>query len=319
MKRVFAVFLFPLLLALFLACGGDDATSTPVAATAAATVAATPADTPPSTPAPTPEPIPVPMPTATATPATPTATPTPVATAGPPTPSPTTVPTPEPTPEVTPTPEPTPEPTPTPGPQLLGNYELFEDPEIGIRFRYPEFWRAQKQASEFVWMRAIDPMVPDSRLLMFTLFHDLDTPLSDRLDDAVEIFVREEVQEGLTPEVEYLDPVTLLDGSDALRANVTHGAGPNTTVLHRMQVSMRTTFTYVLIFSAFDDEAERWSRTFESMLSSLETFEPAIYGVSHDRAFIMLLGEPQIMDPALVRGDHVPLICQQCFQWSRPF
>ncbi len=185
--------------------------------------------------------------------------------------------------------------------QPFGSYSVFEDPEIGIRFNYPDWWQVGKQASQFVWMRAIDPEIPDSRLLLFTLFHDVDTPLSDRLEDAVEIFVREEVADGLSPEVENLGAFTLLDGSEAERANITHAGGQDTVVLHRVQVSTRATFTYVLVLSAYADEAVRFSRTFDTMLASLESFEPAIYGIPRDRAFIMLLGEPQTMDPAIVR------------------
>ena len=104
-------------------------------------------------------------------------------------------------------------------------FSSFEDPEIGIRFDYPDWWQANKQEGSFTWMRAIDPLNADSRLLLFTLFHDVETPLSDRLEDAVEIFVREEIAEGLSPEVENLGVVTLTDGSEAERANLTHSGG----------------------------------------------------------------------------------------------
>ena len=190
---------------------------------------------------------------------------------------------------------------------------MFEDQEIGIRFDFPEWWEANKQASQFLWMRAIDPMNPDSRLLLFTLFHDVDTPLSDRLEDAVEIFIREEVADGLSPEVEVVGTAALADGTEAERANISHSGGRDTVVLHRVQVSARETFTYVLVLSVYADEAQRFGRTFDTILSSLETFEPAIYGVPHDRAFIMLLGEPQTMDPALVRETTSHLFVSNVF------
>ena len=92
-------------------------------------------------------------------------------------------------------------------------FDTFEDTEIGIRFSYPYWWDVNKQASEFVWMRAIDPEDTDSRLLLFTLFHDIDTPLADRLEDAVDLYIRQEIIEGITPEVEDLGAFTLADGS----------------------------------------------------------------------------------------------------------
>ena len=162
-------------------------------------------------------------------------------------------------------------------------------------------------------MRAIDPMNPDSRLMLFTLFHDVDTPLSERLDDAVRIFIRQELADGLSPEVEDLDAVALLDGSLADRADISHSGGRGTIVRHRIQVSARETFTYVLVLSAYADEAQRFARTFDTILNSLETFEPAIYRVSRDRAFIMSLGEPQTMDPALVRETTSHLFVSHVF------
>ena len=192
-------------------------------------------------------------------------------------------------------------------------FSSYEDPEIGIQFDYPDWWQANKQGSEFVWMGAIDPSDPDSRVLLFTLFHDTNTPFSDRLDDAVEIFIREEVADGLSPEVENLGSVTLTDGSEAERANITHSGGQGTTVLHRVQVSARQTFTYVFVLSAYAAEAQRFAKTFDRMLSSISSFEPAIYGVPHDRAFIMLLGEPSTMDPALVRETISHLFVSNVF------
>ena len=178
-------------------------------------------------------------------------------------------------------------------------YALYEDPEIGIRVAYPDSWVATKQDNSFVWVRIADEE-SDSRLVLFTLFHDVDAPLSDRLDDAVSLFTEEEIAEGIEPEVEPLGPVTLDDGSQAERAEITH-PGESGDVLHRIQVTRRASFTYVLLLTTQLDIAPLWQETFETMLSSLTSFVPAIYGVSHDRAFIMPLGEPEIMDPALVR------------------
>ena len=152
----------------------------------------------------------------------------------------------DPTPTPTTTPTPTPEPTPTPVPATATpaptaesdpppeEFAIYEDMEVGVRLSYPESWTATKQDSSFVWVRIEDEQ-SDSRLSMFTLFHDIGTPLSDRLADAVSQFTEEEIAEGLEPEVEQLGAVTLADGSKAERADITHpeqdGEG---TILHRL-------------------------------------------------------------------------------------
>ena len=137
-------------------------------------------------------------------------------------------------------------------------------------------------------------------MVLFTLFHDLDAALSDRLVDAVSQFTEEEIEQGIESQVELLGPVTLDDGSQAERAAITH-PGEDGAVLHRLQVTQRATFTYTLVLTSLLDEAPRWEETFETMLSSFTSFPPAVYGVGHDRALIMLLGEPSTMDPALAR------------------
>ena len=289
MRRALTVALLCLVLALIVACG-DDPTAQPPAPTAAPAVTAAPAPTPVPTVAATPEPDPTP----------------------------TTAPAPEPTPAPTPAPiaAPTPEPAPPEeeaGPPALPavRYAFYEDTEIGIRMVYPDSWEAVKQDSSFVWLRVADKD-SDSRLTLFTLFHDVDAPLSDRLADAVSLFVEQEVAEGIEPETELLGPVTLIDGSPAERAQITHPAedGP---VLHRLQVSQRTTFTYALVLTTQLDEAALWEETFETMLSSVSSFPPAIYGVGHDRAFIMPLGEPSTMDPALARETTSHLFVNSVF------
>ena len=101
------------------------------------------------------------------------------------------------------------------------HYRLYRDMEIGIQMVYPGSWKAVKQDSSFVWVRIADEQ-DDSRLTLFTLFHDVDTPVSERLDEAASLFVEQEVEEGLEPEAELLGPVTLDDGSPASRADITH-------------------------------------------------------------------------------------------------
>ena len=137
-------------------------------------------------------------------------------------------------------------------------------------------------------------------MVLFTLFHHLDTAPSDRLVDVVSQFTEEEIEQGIESQVELLGPVTLDDGSQAERAAITH-PGEDGAVLHRLQVTQRAIFTYTLVLTSLLDEAPRWEKTFETMLSSFTSFPPAVYGVGHDRALIMLLGEPSTMDPALAR------------------
>lgn len=167
---------------------------------------------------------------------------------------------------------------------------------------YPESWEAEKTDSSFVWARFAEEQ-GGSRLTLFTIFHGVDVPVTERLDDAVALFVEQEVAEGLEPETELLGTFTLDDGSPAARADVTH-PGDDGTVLHRIQVSPRASFTYGIVLTTALENLPVWEATFERMLSSLWTFPPEIYRVGHDEAFIMPLGEPSTMDPALV-GDSL--------------
>ena len=269
--------LLPLLLiasVVSLACG-QDPTATPLAPTAISEPTATPTPTVAPTLTPTPQP--------TSTP-TPRPTPTPV---------------PTPTPAPTPTPEPTPVPTPTPAPEPI-LFDLYEDTEVGIRILHPRTWTAVKQDSSFVWVRIEDDH-SDSRLSLFTLFHDVDTPTNERLDEAVALFVEEEIAEGLDPQVELLGEVILHDGTPAERADIAHPGEDGATIVHRIQVAQRTSFTYAMVLTIQQDNLPPWQQAFETMLSSFTSFPPAIYGVDHGRAFIMPLGAPDSMDPAIVR------------------
>ena len=150
-----------------------------------------------------------------------------------------------------------------------------------------------------MWVRITDED-SGSRMALFTLFHDVDAPLSARLADAVSLFTEQEIAEGIDPQVELLGLTTLVDGSQAQRAEITH-PGESGAVLHIIQVSPRATFTYALVLTTQLDNLPLWKETFETVLYNTTSFAPAVYGISHDRAFIMPLGEPNTMDPALVR------------------
>ncbi len=184
-------------------------------------------------------------------------------------------------------------------PPPTGRFATYEDTEVGVRMVYPEEWKAVKDDSSFVWVRVNDAEGV-SGLLLFTLFHDADAPLSASLADAVEFYLDEELDEVLDPQAEHLGPATLADGTQAERAEITH-LGDNGMVVHRIQVTRRATFTYAIVLTTDADYLPAWDETFRTVLSSLEAFPPAIYGVGHDQAFIMPLGEPATMDPAVAR------------------
>ncbi len=257
-----------------LACG-EDSTPTPLSTpTPEATATTEVTETPEPTPEATPYPTPTPSPALTLRPAT-TPTPTPTLTA-----------------TATPTPVPTPE-------EPTNRYLLYVNAEIGIQMVYPESWKPFKRAGNFVWVRIQDAQ-KESSLTLFTLFHDVDTPPTDRLQDAVELFVEQEIAEGIEPVVETQGEVTLHDGSTGARADITH-PGENGTVLHRVQVAQRTTFTYATVLTTQLDNLPAWEEAFDTMLASLRTYPPALYGAGRDRAFTMPLGEPSTMDPAIAR------------------
>ena len=113
--------------------------------------------------------------------------------------------------------------------------------------------------------------------------------------------------------MENLGSFTLADGSEAERADITHSLGPDLIILNRLQVTKRNTFTYALVLTTYIREVERWGKTFETVMSSITTSVPAIYGIPHDRALIMLLGEPITMDPAVARETISHLFVSSVF------
>ena len=218
---------------------------------------------------------------------TPPPTPTPAAVE---TPAPVATPTPTATPEPTPTATPAPDPTATPAPVA---YTSYENQEIGASLRYPEQWTATTLDAPGEWLTvASDDGL--SNLNLVTVFGPPDAPLSARLESALEELALED--SGV--EVEVHGPVTLADGSEAERAQITSEDGERVLLV---QVAQRGGLTFVLTLSTGPNEAERLQDVFDTMLGSFTSFPPAPYGIARDRAFTMPLGEPSTLDPALAR------------------
>ena len=104
-------------------------------------------------------------------------------------------------------------------------------------------------------------------------------------------------QEG-NPRVERTGSVMLDDGSEAERADILYDEEGGTTV-RRVQAMQRGELLYLLVLIAPQTEVERQEETLETMLTSFRSFPPEPYGVPRGSSFIMPLGEPTTLDPAI--------------------
>ncbi len=239
-------------------------------------------------PTPTPEPTQTPAPTATSAP---TATPTPQ-------------PTPTPRPTSTPVPTATPQPTPSPVPI---NFATYQNQELGVSFQYPDEWESSPSDDPDEWL----VLVGDEGVTTLTLyaeFGEVDSTLSDRLDAATEALTPEDAD----VEVERTGPVTLADGSSAVRADILYETDDGPAV-RRVQVANRGGLTFVLSLSSTAAHIDRQPETIETTLASFESFPPAPYGIPRGRALTMPLGEPSSLDPAVIRETISHLFVNNLF------
>ena len=182
---------------------------------------------------------------------------------------------------------------------------------MGVRLVYPEWWELSPDDSGGGLVRIVgDPGI--SRLTIFTTVHNPDVALIERLGEVVELVRRQDIAEDIQPEVELTGLVTLTDGSDAERADITHPSedGP---ILHRVQVTERGWYTFGMVLTTQAEDEQRWQKPYETMFSSLASSQPELYGIERGRGFIMPLGEPSTMDPALVRETTSHLFVSNVF------
>ena len=228
-------------------------------------------------------------------------------------------PTPTATPEPTQAATPQPSPSPTPEPTSLISYESLE---LGLRFEHPEEWMVPEavEGEQEEWLLlAGEGGEPSMRLLV--RFHDVDVPLEERMDSVIEELTAgdesseeedageedieddgagEEDAEDDGDQVERTGVITLDNGKAAERADILRDVD-GTSVLQRVQVTSRATFTFAVVLEAPATDMEDLEQTFDAVLGSFESFTPAPYGVERGRAFTMPLGEPRTMDPAVAR------------------
>ena len=112
--------------------------------------------------------------------------------------------------------------------------------------------------------------------------------------------------------VERIRPVTLADGSNAMRADIAYPDNRGNAV-RRVQVMNRGGLTFILVLSTPASELTDQWRTFETMLVSFTSFPPAPYGIPRDRALTMPLGSPATLDPAIVRDTTTHLFVSSLF------
>ena len=187
------------------------------------------------------------------------------------------------------------------------SYDVYENQDLGVSLYYPNQWNLTPSSAIDEWLL----LVGDEGLTRLTLlieFEALDASLADRLSNAIE-----RVRPGDTDTTfERERPVTLADGSKAMRADIAYRDNRGDAV-RRVQVMNRGGLTFILVLSTPARELTDQWRTFETMLTSFTSFPPAPYGIARDRAFTMPLGEPATLDPAIVRDTTTHLYVSSLF------
>ena len=193
---------------------------------------------------------------------------------------------------------------PTPDPD---SFDLYENQRLGVSFHYPHQWNLTPSSAPDEWLL----LVGDEGLTRLTLlieFEALGATLTDRLQNAITRVTPANVD----TTVQRTRPVTLADGSTAVRSDIAYRDNRGDAV-RRVQVMNRGGLTFILVLSTPARELTDQWRTFETMLTSFTSFPPAPYGIARDRAFTMPLGEPATLDPAIVRDTTTHLYVSSLF------
>ena len=194
--------------------------------------------------------------------------------------------------------------TPTPDPD---SFDLYENQRLGVSLHYPHQWNLTPSSAPDEWLL----LVGDEDLTRLTLlieFEALGATLTDRLQNALTRVTPTNVD----ATVQRTRPVTLADGSTAMRSDIAYRDNRGDAV-RRVQVMNRGGLTFILVLSTPARELTDQWRTFETTLTSFTSFPPAPYGIARDRAFTMPLGEPATLDPAIVRDTTTHLYVSRLF------
>ena len=155
---------------------------------------------------------------------------------------------------------------PTPDPD---SFDLYENQRLGVSFHYPHQWNLTPSSAPDEWLL----LVGDEGLTRLTLlieFEALGATLTDRLQNAITRVTPANVD----TTVQRTRPVTLADGSTAVRSDIAYRDNRGDAV-RRVQVMNRGGLTFILVLSTPARELTDQWRTFETMLTSFTSFPPA--------------------------------------------
>ena len=236
--------------------------------------------------------------------ASPTPTPT-TAPAPPALPTPTAGPEPTPTPMAAPKPAATPTPLPPLGPVA---FSTWENPNIGASLRHPSSWEEIISEDPDARVMFSDPETGAS-LTLLAEFVAPDVSLDDRLDSAI----NRDTPVGIDGVgVEPHGRVSLADSTEAMRADIVF-ARDGQTFITRLQVAQRGSLTLTVLLQGTQAVFERWAEPFAETLDSFSIFLPSAFGVPRESAFVMPLGEPITLDPAIARETTSHLFVTNIF------
>ena len=152
---------------------------------------------------------------------------------------------------------------PTPDPD---SFDLYENQRLGVSLHYPNQWNLTPSSAPDEWLL----LVGDEGLTRLTLlneFEALGATLTDRLQNAITRVTPANVD----TTVQRTRPVTLADGSTAMRADIAYRDNRGDAV-RRVQVAHRGGLTFVLVLSTPATELESQRNAFEEDAGELHQF-----------------------------------------------
>jgi len=172
----------------------------------------------------------------------------------------------------------------------------YRHPELGFWFEYPTDWFAENTSGD---LPAVILSDNDDPVFLLAGGHTLveGTDLAD--------FARGLKDElGLAETVELLadGPTTLRDGTPAWEITLGWQDEDGNEMQGRGYAAVTASNGYLVFLYARPEVIETRSQTVDAIAGSLHLEQPELFGVSRENALVLLVEEPQTLDPALYTG-----------------
>ncbi len=208
----------------------------------------------------------------------------------------------------TPTPTPTKMPTPhLPTATLPGTPEAeagrYENPDLGVSFRYPRSWVAEPGAEEGSLMTLIDFL---NGVIVFAGYEPM--PPATTLEGMAQE-MRDALSTGVSG-VEHLgdEAVTLDDGREAWQSEFSVTAHDGSPVRVIIVLTARSGRLFTLLAFGEPDGLDQDREQIDEIIGSITLDTPRLYGIPREEALFLPGGEstnPRDYDPAVSGGDDL--------------